>query len=234
MRVLGAVLVMGNHEEQQARFRKALAANKGDASRIKMKGVEALAALEAALSPEDIAYLESAKPLIQLPEFNALVVHGGILSSMKDLNAIDKGDASKMLRVRHVTGKDQTKLTVELDFPFEVTDDLDALADGHFTNVSVVKKVVRPAGAFISLGEEGPDDPFWAEDYDGRFGRVYFGHEPYVEAQAPRVFPHATGLDLGCVFGGHLAAVVLEEGKTPFAHMVPASGKFAAGFWEED
>jgi hypothetical protein len=38
-----------------------------------------MAAIEAAMSPEDIAYLESAVSFFAVPEFNVLVVHGGVL-----------------------------------------------------------------------------------------------------------------------------------------------------------
>ena len=68
-------------------------------------------------------------------------------------------------------------------------------------------------GEMVPLGEETPDDPYWADVYDGRFGHVWFGHNVFDQA-FPKTFPHATGLDLGCAFGGHLAAVVIYEDGT--------------------
>jgi predicted phosphodiesterase len=37
-----------------------------------------------------------------------------------------------------------------------------------------------------------PTKRFWADEYDGRFGNVVFGHESF---SAPKVFKHAIGLD---------------------------------------
>ena len=63
----------------------------------------------------------------------------------------------------------------------------------------------------MALGTEGPNDPFWAETHDGRFGHVVFGHEPFLNGVAH--FEHATGIDTGAVFGGGLTAMVVENGK---------------------
>ncbi len=51
----------------------------------------------------------------------------------------------------------------------------------------------------------------WGERYVGP-PHVVFGHNarPY-----PQVHAHATGLDTGCVYGGHLTAMVLAEGERP-------------------
>ncbi len=48
-------------------------------------------------------------------------------------------------------------------------------------------------GNVVALGEEKPEDHFWADQYDGREGFVVFGHQPYHDA--PRRFPHAIGID---------------------------------------
>ena len=53
-------------------------------------------------------------------------------------------------------------------------------------------------------------DEIWCENYDGRFGHVYYGHQPYMQRQ-PERREHATGLDLACVFGGHLCAAIVDE-----------------------
>ena len=56
-------------------------------------------------------------------------------------------------------------------------------------------------------------DTYWAEIYNGRFGTALFGHQPFLNSIGPRMFPHAIGLDTGCVHGGALTALVLEEGE---------------------
>ena len=65
-----------------------------------------------------------------------------------------------------------------------------------------------PAG-FVGLGQEKPGDPFWADVYDGRFGHVVFGHQPFLDG--PAEFAHATGIDTGAVHGGALTALVLPD-----------------------
>ena len=61
----------------------------------------------------------------------------------------------------------------------------------------------------MTLGNEKPEDPFWAEVYDGRFGHVIFGHQPFMNGV--QYFDHATGIDTGAVFGGTLTALVIDE-----------------------
>lgn len=200
------VLVKGNHEERHERYRRAL----GEKRRVKMHGIEELAAITAGLSEADVDFLDDAVLVHRLPDRDAVVVHGGILPRMASLDPphpTDKAAVRKhslILRVRHVTGSPRPR-----------------------------KNRVQPPGSFVSLGENRPEDPFWAEVYDGRFGHVYFGHQPFVEARAPVRFPHATGLDLGACFGGHLLALVLEPGVADRWVLVPAHAKYATTL-EED
>lgn len=51
----------------------------------------------------------------------------------------------------------------------------------------------------------------WGERYDGG-PHVVFGHNARL---APQLHPHATGIDTGCVYGGRLTAMVLEDGQKP-------------------
>jgi serine/threonine protein phosphatase 1 len=245
MRELGAELALGSHERQQAQFRKALASSNGDMSKVDMKGKEILAGTEAALSPEDVAYLESARLFIHVP--GGLVVHAGILPSMKyipddnEIAAMSRRDREKLERVIHIRylrGRPEYRLTLEFrhreDFPLpgEATISVDSDFIGYLSrceHAEVKKKKVRERGEFLPLGAQTSEDPFWADMYDGRFGHVYFGHEPFLSDTRPRSFPHATGLDLGCVFGNRLAAIAVETGEI---FTVPAEGKFAEGPWE--
>ena len=57
-------------------------------------------------------------------------------------------------------------------------------------------------------------DTYWADIYDGRFGIVLFGHQPFLKGASARIFPYAIGLDTGAVHGGHLTAMILEEGQS--------------------
>jgi predicted phosphodiesterase len=67
----------------------------------------------------------------------------------------------------------------------------------------------------------------WPWAYDGRFGHVYFGHRASCTGD-PVEYPHATGLDLGCVYGGQLCCAVLELGKPVQFLKVQANKRYAA------
>lgn len=88
-------------------------------------------------------------------------------------------------------------------------------------------RYVRPStGGMVPLGQEQEGDVYWADAYDGRFGHVYFGHEPFTGERDGR-FPLATGLDHGCVFGGRLTAAVLTEGREVEFVSIPARARYA-------
>ena len=50
-------------------------------------------------------------------------------------------------------------------------------------------------GKMLAFGAETPESKYWAEDYDGRYGHVVFGHNPW--SLGPGLFNHATGIDTG-------------------------------------
>ena len=64
-------------------------------------------------------------------------------------------------------------------------------------------RYVNQEGGVIPLGQEGPDDPFWADVYDGRFGPAIYGHQAYKEV---KIHKHAIGIDTGVVYGNKLTA----------------------------
>lgn len=66
-------------------------------------------------------------------------------------------------------------------------------------------------GKPLGLGTHTAEDKYWADTYDGRYGTVVFGHNPFMQSE-PRKFPHAIGIDLGCALGGHLCALIEEQG----------------------
>lgn len=108
-------------------------------------------------------------------------------------------------------------------------EDTSTLSRKERDRLALVMRVrfVRPTtGGMVPLGEEQEGDVYWADAYDGRFGHVYFGHEPFMGGRDGR-FPNATGLDHGCVFGGRLTAAVLIEGQEVGFVSVPARTRYA-------
>jgi serine/threonine protein phosphatase 1 len=85
-------------------------------------------------------------------------------------------------------------------------------------------------GKMVRLGSEDDSCQFWADLYDGRWGHVFYGHQPWLMDE-PRLTSNTSGLDLGCVVGGRLAAAVLESGKVHYAS-VPGA-QYAALYKKE-
>jgi hypothetical protein len=185
-------LVRGNHEESHERLRKNDATGKPNP----MTRVDELRKVADTLSTEDVAFLETAVPVLHIPEHGAVVVHGGVLPTHTELPSDWSGVSSKVRR--------------DLEKVYRV-------------------RFVTPEGKMVALGEETDADRFWADLYDGRFGHVFFGHEPFHKSSQPVSFPHATGLDLGAVHGNLLAAAVLDSSGVQFV-TVPAAKVFAKPF----
>ena len=76
-------------------------------------------------------------------------------------------------------------------------------------------RYVTDDGDMISLGEEKPSDNFWTEYYDGRFGHVIYGHQPFFEG--PKLTEYTSGIDLGAVYGGKLCAALISNGIIEYA-----------------
>ena len=144
-----------------------------------------------------------------------------------DLWSLARGErhwAQQMLRMRWVRGRTRLDLTVTSSIELEA-DDAGPPTGAEFTVTGrVERRKLLPRGQFLQLGAQKPDDPYWADLYDGRWGHAYFGHNPFGDREAPVCFPHATGLDLGAVYGNRLAAVVLEPGREPAFVSVAAAG----------
>ncbi len=173
------VVVEGNHEDKHKRFRRNLVARPEVATKMVERQAE-LAEITDALSPEDVAFLDAAVPFHRISEHGILVVHGGIPANMDTFPAtVEEAQA--------LGGK--RKKT--------------------FGQILRTRHVHHETGKMLQLGAETEADPFWAETFDGRFGHVVFGHEPFMDG--PGLFPHATGVDTGAVFGGRLTAMVVDE-----------------------
>lgn len=173
------VLVEGNHEDRHRRYHDNVT-ERPEVAREMAAGAPELPALDAQLSEEDRAFLATAIPFLRLPDWNVLVVHGGIPGTMRS-------------------------------FPdsVEVANQWHGRRSKTFRKVLRTRYVSADTGRYLALGHNKPGDPFWADVYDGRFGHVVFGHQPWLEG--PACFAHATGIDTGAVHGGALTALVLPE-----------------------
>ena len=178
------------------------------------------------LETEDLDWLIGAPLHRAFPEFNAVVLHAGIMPHWSTLPPADTAVAEEedpkgmdeLVRVRSLStagvrnrvtkvrknGQRGRTLLLAPDLP---------LPSPPSGGTVEVEEVEVPEGTFLGLREIGADDTNWPTIYDGRFGHVYFGHQPFLDDREAVDFPHATALDLGCVYGGVLAAVVLEEGE---------------------
>jgi hypothetical protein len=172
------ILVEGNHEDKHRRYRRNLTVRPAIAAQQAARMAE-LATITRSLGAADIAFLDAAVPFHRVPEHNVLVVHGGVTGCMQSFpTSVDEA--------RALTGKAKRELSKCLR----------------------TRYIDRATGKFLKLGDAGPNDRLWAESYDGRFGHVIFGHEPFM--QGPAIYPHATGIDTGACFGGNLTALVIQ------------------------
>ncbi len=192
---ISCVLVRGNHEDQHIRYRHHLT-HTPKVARDMASRKPTLEAFQSGATDQDAAVLDQALPFWRCPELNILAVHGGIPGDMLDFP--DHWD-----EFEHLPKSDKRKLE----------------------KIWRTRFIDRETGVFLSNSSQQPDDPFWAEVYDGRFGHVVFGHEVFMDG--PAEFPHATGIDTGAVHGGHLTAlVVTPDGKRDY---VSVPGRMCSG-----
>ena len=135
--------------------------------------------ITSSLSPEDIQFMDSFVPFHKVEQHGILVVHGGIPGNWMEFPTIEQFEGLYKTKQR------------------------------KFLKVSRTRFVCKNTGKFRSLNDESPDDPFWTEVFDGRFGHVIFGHEPFMDG--PDVREHSTGIDTGCVQGGRLTSLIIEN-----------------------
>ena len=138
-----------------------------------------LAKITDELSQEDVDFLETAVFFHRVPEHNILVVHGGIPDDVLELPTEEEASTAGGKLKKMLTKTQRTRF------------------------------LSAETGKFVMLGNEKDNDPFWAENHDGRFGHVVFGHEPFLDG--PKTFPNATGIDTGAVKGGSLTALVIGQ-----------------------
>jgi diadenosine tetraphosphatase ApaH/serine/threonine PP2A family protein phosphatase len=189
------ILVEGNHEDKHRRYRRNLSVRPKVAADQAIASPE-LADITGGLSIEDVAFLDSAVPFHRVPKHDLLVVHGGIPGNMAEF-------PDSIEETVGLTGKAKRRFSLILRTRFVTSED----------------------GKFLTLGSESESDPYWADVYDGRFGHVVFGHEPFLDG--PGKFSHATGVDTGAVFGGSLTALVIDSSGTRKFVSVPAKRSFS-------
>ena len=142
---------------------------------------------------DDWQLLEASLPYLALPELNMLALHAGIPGNMPELPPVSDFDTA--------TGKRRE----------------------YLERVWRTRFISHETGAFVGLGKQTEQDPFWAEVYDGRFGHVVFGHQPFMNG--PARFEHATGIDTGAVHGGKLTALVIDHERPGEFNFVDVEGE---------
>lgn len=135
--------------------------------------------LEKNISPQILNFLEKSYFSYRIPELDILLIHGG--------------------------------LTKDCKFDFKTNYRYDFHSHGEFKELKLITmtRYLDKNGKFVALGNEDENSKFWAEDYEGKFGLVFFGHHVFLNDE-PKNFKNAIGLDGGCVFGGYLFAYILE------------------------
>jgi len=187
------VLVEGNHEDKHRRYRRNLELRPDTAAEMAARSPE-LRILCAELSAADVEFLDSAVPFHRIAagaEWPDFLVVHGGIPGDMDTFPATVEEA------RALKGKAKKKLVLTMRTRF----------------------IRKETGKFVKLGDEQEGDPFWADVYDGRFGHVVYGHE--ATTGDLRESACATGVDTGCVFGGALTAMVLEDDTSPRFVSVP-------------
>ena len=145
-----------------------------------MKGVELYARLSAELVDEDIRFLRWCYYTKIIDAGNRLLLlHGGIPAT--------------------------SKLDLGQDYPYQ------GYAEKPPKGLDLLTRTrhLDANGNLVSMDMQTEGSPYWADVYDGRWGFVVFGHEPFIQPD-PRRFDHSLGIDTGCVFGGWLTAVSIS------------------------
>jgi serine/threonine protein phosphatase 1 len=182
-------VLRGNHEDKFLRYLTNCDERPDVAEEMRGRS-PALEELRRSLSPEDVAFLRSTVPFVRVPEHNLLCVHGGIPGTMTEFPAsVEEAQALTGKRRREF---DRILRTRYVD-----------VVTGEYLTMEDVAKRLKERGLFAA------NDVHWAYLYDGRFGHVIYGHDP---AEDVIRWDHATGIDTGAVYGGHLTALIYNDG----------------------
>jgi hypothetical protein len=157
----------------------------GSGKEKQMKRIDEFPQLLDALGDDELSFLQKAFHSIHLTDYNSLLIHGGLWR-----------DIHFLLPATYMYQENNSDINKQL---------------------SLLNKTryLNPEGKFVSYGDEKPEDNFWAQEYKGQFGHIYFGHHSFIQSN-PYQFSHATAIDTGCVYGGWLTAVELSDNKVQF------------------
>lgn len=136
--------------------------------------------LEENLTVEELNFLHQSYYSFRIADLNFLLIHGGLPGTCK--------------------------LQFDVNYQYNIH------SPKVFKHLDLITKTryLDVFGDFISLGQENKNSSFWADTYEGKFGTILFGHQPFFQDN-PVIFGKAIGLDLGCVFGGSLLAYIIES-----------------------
>ena len=146
------------------------------------------------LKEDEVNFLKQSYYTFNIKEQNILLLHGGI------------------------TGNCMLDLSTNFQYHTHTSK--------QFKGLDLITKTrhLDISGKFVSLGQENEHTQFWAETYDGKHGKVIFGHDTFMQSM-PKYFPNAIGIDTGCVFGQHLMALIISNNKIEYIS-IPAKNKY--------
>ncbi|MEN9303506.1 MAG: hypothetical protein RL264_1935 [Bacteroidota bacterium] len=132
------------------------------------------------LTADELAFLKNAYLYFYIPNLEVTLVHGGFPE-----NTVIKPQQS--IRWSEIAKEDVKK-----------------------NRLLTMTRMLNEKGNFLGLNENLPEMYFWAEKYNARYGKVVFGHQPFI-GEKIKQFPNAFGIDTGCVFGGALSALIFTS-----------------------
>lgn len=84
--------------------------------------------------------------------------------------------------------------------------------DKKTKNMLIRLRQVDTNQKMLAIGQEGFGSQYWSEVYDGSHGIVVYGHEVMNKVKMDK---YSFGIDTGCVYGGKLTALIIEDTKEP-------------------
>lgn len=190
-------LVIGNHEEKQFRYNKQYIRHQLTGDQITIPHTNGFKETFYKAMHYMFFLENQGYVYYKSKHTNVTVVHAGFNTSFKDL-----GPSLKYYHYTCLSTKAKRKLAPCFRLRHE-----------------------NLKGKMVSLGKEKPEDVFWADVYDGRYGHVIYGHQPF--SKQPKINENATGIDLGCVYGGHLCAAIIYPNETQPSEFVMVKAKKA-------